>query len=70
MAFGLERDIFSRELEKMGANVIADESTHRLIVNDKYEVSYTNYWYRYKGNKSTIGQGKQEFLQMIRNELE
>lgn len=69
MAFGLERDIFTKQLEKLGADVVANDSTHRLIVNDKYEISYTNFWYRYKGSDSTIGQGKQRFLDLIKEEM-
>ncbi|MBQ3512537.1 MAG: hypothetical protein IJA32_01885 [Lachnospiraceae bacterium] len=69
MAFGLERDIFKRQLEKLGANVVSNEETHRLIVNDKYEISYTNFWYRYKGADTTIAQGKQQFLKLIEEEM-
>lgn len=69
MAFGLQGDIFTKQLNKLGANVVVDESTHRLIVNYKYEISYTNSYYRYLHSDKTIGQGKQAFLELIKKEM-
>lgn len=69
MAFGLDKKILTEQLENLGASVVVDEGKHRLIVNDKYEICYTNNWYRYKGSNKTIGQGKQEFMDLIKNEM-
>lgn len=69
MAFGLERDIFKKQLQKLGATVVVNEDTHRLVVNDKYEISYTNFYYRYKGEDDTLGQGKQKFLDLVKSEM-
>ena len=67
MAFGLQAKILRSELEKLGAKVSECEK-HRLKVNDKYEISYTNFYYRYLGEDNTIGHGKQEFLKLIEKE--
>lgn len=35
----------------------------------KYEISYTNSYYRYLHSDKTIGQGKQAFLELIKKEM-
>ena len=67
-AFETERDRLKKELEKLGATVVANDTAHRLIVNDKYEIGYTNFWYRFKGSHETIGLGRQKFLRLIASE--
>ncbi len=70
MAFGLEKDIFTKQLRKIGATACdSPYRDHYLLVNEKYEVCYTNFYYRLAGSDSTIGQGKQDFLKLIELEM-
>lgn len=69
MAFGLEKDILTTKLRGVGATVCDSPSRdHYLLVNNKYEICYTNFYYRLAGSDSTLGQGKQDFLNIIENE--
>lgn len=68
MAFETQGQIFKKQLEKMGATVRYSNRDHNLVVNEKYEICYTNYYFRKYGEEATIGQGKDKFMKMIRNE--
>lgn len=69
MAFEVDRIILTRQLENLGATVtMSSNRSHTILVDNKYEICYTNYWYREAGSHTTLGQGKQQFLKLIERE--
>lgn len=70
MAFESEAIRLARDLIKMGATV-EDSPNFRnyLLVNNKYDICYTNFYYRLAEDSKTLGQGRSEFLKLIQNEM-
>lgn len=69
MAFEDHKYELIEELIAMGAHVEEKGQNSRLVVNHKYEICYTNYWYWSLGQATTLGCGHQSFLRLIRQEM-
>lgn len=62
-----ERDLLVDELKGIGAEVQIDERRKRLIVNNEYEISYTNFYYFEKGSNKSISRGRRDFVEYVKD---
>ena len=64
-----ERDWLVQELVKLGVNVQVDEERKRVVVNDTYEISYTNFYYFEVGQSKSISRGRREFIEFVKQKV-
>ncbi len=67
MLFDKQKSFLRERLREIGADVTESRENY-LCVDDKYEICYTNLWYRKKGEKSSLGQGAMGFIKIIEQE--